>query len=199
MARTPEEIEALLDRVEALLEKADKAEADYQYGEKLKGWTEKFKDKLDPYVETMKGLNGDEFDLYKESMDEYDKDYSDIADEDYIVKLIENITSTVDKLRNVLNDNDVEVKADEDSVEVESDKVDAVAETENAEPEKEEPATDETEAEAKKDDVKEDKAEGDTVEEDKVKEEKAEPTEEEELEAFMKELEEEDDGDKRWR
>lgn len=199
MARTPEEIEALLDRVEALLEKADKAEADYQYGEKLKGWTEKFKDKLDPYVETMKGLNGDEFDLYKESMDEYDKDYSDIADEDYVVKLIENITSTVDKLRNVLNDNDVEVKADEDSVEVESDKVDAVAETDNAEPEKEEPATDETEADAKEDDVKEDKAEGDTVEEDKVEEEKAEPTEEEELEAFMKELEEEDDGDKRWR
>lgn len=193
MARTPEEIEALLDRVEALLERADKADADYQYGEKLKGWTEKFKDKLDPYVETMKGLNGDEFDLYKESMDEYDRDYADIADEDYIVKLIENITSTVDKLRNVLNENNVEVKADEDSVEVDSDKVDAVAETENAEPdEKEEPSTDETEA--KEDDVKEDEPEPESE-----GEEKAEPTEEEELEAFMKELEEEDDGDKRWR
>ncbi len=181
MARTPEEIEALLDRVEALLEKADKAEADYQYNEKLKGWTDKFKDKLEPYVDTMKGLNGDEFDLFKESMDEYDKDYTDIADEDYIAKLIENIVSTVDKLRNVLNDNDVEVKADEDVIEVESDKVDAVAETENAEPTTDE-AEEKEETETEEDNVESDKADEDA-----------------ELEEFMKELEEEDDGDKRWR
>lgn len=199
MARTPEEIEALLDRVEALLERADKADADYQYGEKLKGWTEKFKDKLDPYVETMKGLNGDEFDLYKESMDEYDRDYSDIADEDYIVKLIENITSTVDKLRNVLNENNVEVKADEDDVKVEAGndeaepaKVEAEAEVDNAEPD--EKADEKAEADIEQEDAKEDTAE---TEDDA--DAPAEKTEEEELEEFMKELEEEDDGDKRWR
>jgi len=194
MARTPEEIEALLDRVEALLERADKADADYQYGEKLKGWTEKFKDKLDPYVETMKGLNGDEFDLYKESMDEYDRDYSDIADEDYIVKLIENITSTVDKLRNVLNENNVEVKADEDDVKVEAGndeaepaKVEAEAEVDNAEPD--EKADEKEESTDEKADTAEDDADAPATEK----------TEEEELEEFMKELEEEDDGDKRWR
>jgi len=194
MARTPEEIEALLDRVEALLERADKADADYQYGEKLKGWTEKIKDKLDPYVETMKGLNGDEFDLYKESMDEYDRDYSDIADEDYIVKLIENITSTVDKLRNVLNENNVEVKADEDDVKVEAGndeaepaKVEAEAEVDNAEPD--EKADEKEESTDEKADTAEDDADAPATEK----------TEEEELEEFMKELEEEDDGDKRWR
>lgn len=92
--RTPEEMNALLDKVESLLGQFDEANDRFDRGE----WNKKYGERLGPYCDKLKLLNGDNFDLMKESFDEYHKDYSDVSDDDYVDHLEDNIKKVIEHI-----------------------------------------------------------------------------------------------------
>ena len=92
--RSPEEIESLLDRVESLLGQFDEANDRFDRGE----WNKKYGERLGPYCDKLKALNGDDFDLMKESFDEYHKDYSDVSDDEYVDHLEDNIKKVIERI-----------------------------------------------------------------------------------------------------
>lgn len=92
--RNPEEINALLDRVESLLGQFDEANERFDRGE----WNKKYGERLGPYCDKLKTLNGDDFDLMKESFDEYHKDYSDVSDDEYVDHLEDNIKKVIERI-----------------------------------------------------------------------------------------------------
>ena len=92
--RTPEEIESLLDKVESLLGQFDEANDRFDRGE----WNKKYGERLGPYCDKLKTLNGDDFDLMKESFDEYHKDYSDVSDDEYVDHLEDNIKKVIEHI-----------------------------------------------------------------------------------------------------
>ena len=92
--RTPEEMNALLDRVESLLGQFDEANDRFDRGE----WNKKYGERLGPYCDKLKTLNGDDFDLMKESFDEYHKDYSDVSDDEYVDHLEDNIKKVIERI-----------------------------------------------------------------------------------------------------
>lgn len=94
MERNPEEINALLDRVESLLGQFDEANERFDRGE----WNKKYGERLGPYCDKLKTLNGDDFDLMKESFDEYHKDYSDVSDDEYVDHLEDNIKKVIERI-----------------------------------------------------------------------------------------------------
>lgn len=92
--RSQEEIESLLDRVESLLGQFDEANDRFDRGE----WNKKYGERLGPYCDKLKTLNGDDFDLMKESFDEYHKDYSDVSDDEYVDHLEDNIKKVIERI-----------------------------------------------------------------------------------------------------
>lgn len=92
--RSQEEIESLLDRVESLLGQFDEANDRFDRGE----WNKKYGERLGPYCDKLKALNGDDFDLMKESFDEYHKDYSDVSDDEYVDHLEDNIKKVIERI-----------------------------------------------------------------------------------------------------
>lgn len=114
MARTQEQIDALLDRVESLLGEYDKADDTFKRGQ----WHDHFAEKLDPYCGKLKALNGDDFDLYKESFDEWSKDFSDLDADEYVTELVKNIDALLDKLRNAIGEDKVELESGPEGTEV---------------------------------------------------------------------------------
>lgn len=107
MARSSEQIEALLDRLEGFFGDYDKADDEFKRGQ----WHDHFAEKLGPYEDKLKALNGPDFDVYKESYDEFNKDYSDIGEDEYIAALTANIDKMLDKLRSALGEEKVELES----------------------------------------------------------------------------------------
>lgn len=92
--RTPEQTEALLDRLESIIGEYDAADDRFKRGQ----WSDKYKDKLSPYADKLKLLNGDDFDIFNESYDEYNKDYKDISDDEYTDSLVDNIKKVMNRI-----------------------------------------------------------------------------------------------------
>lgn len=89
---------------------------DYEYNERLDDFKEKVGDKFDPYVEYSKSVNGDDYDLYKDMFDGYDnwpEDQEKPPVEDYIEAGIENLKSSMEKVKEALGAETVEMKIDE--------------------------------------------------------------------------------------
>lgn len=61
-------------------------------------WSSKFGERFKPYEGRLKQLNGDDFDIMKESYDEYHKDYSNLSDDDYANSLEENIKKVLARI-----------------------------------------------------------------------------------------------------
>lgn len=100
--RTPEDIEKILDKVEDFFKKYEEADDKFQRD----GWAKKFEAKLGPYCEKLKIINGDDFDLMKESFDEYHNEYSDLTDDEYVDALEGNIKELLGKLKGALDEGD---------------------------------------------------------------------------------------------
>ena len=174
------EIEEMVKGVRAdlnnILNLAKQSEDNYNYEQKLNGFKERNSEMLDKYVDRLKKLNGDDFDLYKSAMEEYDESFSDLEESDYIEQLVGQIDSKIDALKEALADAvdetvenvTVENEGDETKVEAENTEGETVAEAENTEGETV------AEAEAKT-----------------VGEEEASADDNKELEDFQKELDEE--------
>lgn len=135
MERTPEQISALLDRLESFFEDYDKADDGYRRGQ----WHDHFAEKLGPYEAKMKALNGDDFDIYGESYDEYNKDFKDLSEDEYVASLTANIDKLLDKLRGALGEEKVELESGPDGTEIVSHEDTGVKVNDASEETKEEP------------------------------------------------------------
>lgn len=131
--RTQEEVEKLLDRLESFFNEYDAGIDEFNRNE----YHKRNEGKLGKYADIMKKLNGKDFDIFKESFDEYNKDFKDMDEEAYIAKLTAVLDEQLKDLKDALGVSEVEVKSDENGTEIEA--KDEEAETE----EKEEPIKDE--------------------------------------------------------
>ena len=94
MKYTEEDVEHYIDMFKDLLGQFDEANDRFDRGE----WNKKYGERLGPYCDKLKTLNGDDFDLMKESFDEYHKDYSDVSDDEYVDHLEDNIKKVIERI-----------------------------------------------------------------------------------------------------
>lgn len=159
----------LKGKVDEILDAASTAEKDFNYKKSLEDFKERNSEKLSPYYEKMKKLNGDDFDLDKAAFDEYNNDFSDVEEATYIAQLVSEIDNKIAALKEALNDDHVMVESDGDETKVETHDEVIEAESEKPEEKEEEIKEDAEEAtEEKSEDAEEDEAE--KAEEDFVKE-----------------------------
>ena len=130
--RTQEDVEKLLDRLESFFNEYDAGIDEYNRAE----YHKRNEGKLGKYADIMKKLNGKDFDIFKESFDEYNTDFKDMEEDAYIAKLTAVLDEQLKDLKDALGVSEVEVKSDENSTEIE-------AKDEETEEEKEEPIKDE--------------------------------------------------------
>ena len=145
--RTQEDVEKLLDRLESFFKEYDAGIDEFNRNE----YHKRNEGKLGKYADIMKKLNGKDFDIFKESFDEYNEDFKDMDEEAYIAKLTAVLDEQLKDLKDALGVSEVEVKSDENGTEIEAkDEETETEEKEDAEikdEEKEEADDEETEEE----------------------------------------------------
>lgn len=127
--RTQEDVEKLLDRLESFFNEYDAGIDEFNRNE----YHKRNGEKLGKYEDIMKKLNGKDFDIFKESFDEYNRDFKDLDESSYIAKLTAVLDEQLKDLKDALGVSEVEVKSDENGTEIE-----AKEETEKADETKEE-------------------------------------------------------------
>ena len=109
------------DKLDNILNTVNESEKKYQHDVGVKGFTERNGETLGKYVEKLKKLNGDDFDLMSSAYDEYNNTFSDIEESTYVAQLVSEIDNKIAKLKEALGDDEVEIKSDEDTTEVKTD------------------------------------------------------------------------------
>lgn len=135
--RTQEDVEKLLDRLESFFNEYDAGIDEFNRNE----YHKRNGEKLGKYEDIMKKLNGKDFDIFKESFDEYNRDFKDMDEDAYIVKLTAVLDEQLKDLKDALGVSEVEVKSDENGTEIEA------KEDETETEEKEDTETDESDEE----------------------------------------------------
>ena len=161
--RTQEDVEKLLDRLESFFNEYDAGIDEFNRNE----YHKRNEGKLGKYADIMKKLNGKDFDIFKESFDEYNTDFSSLDESSYIAKLTAVLDEQLKDLKDALGVSEVEVKSDENGTEIEA-------------------KDEETETEEKKDEAKDE--ETDEAKDEETEEAKDEETEEEELDRIAKSI-----------
>ena len=114
--RTQEDVEKLLDRLESFFKEYDASIDEFNRNE----YHKRNEGKLGKYADIMKKLNGKDFDIFKESFDEYNEDFKDMDEEAYIAKLTAVLDEQLKDLKDALGVSEVEVKSDENGTEIEA-------------------------------------------------------------------------------
>lgn len=109
------------DKLDNILNTVAESEKKYQHDVGVKGFTERNGKALGKYVDKLKKLNGEDFDLYSSAFDEYNNTFSDIEESTYVAQLVSEIDNKIAKLKEALGDDEVEIKSDEDTTEVKTD------------------------------------------------------------------------------
>lgn len=163
-----EELSTLKDVVHnGIIGPIEKDYNDRKYKEATDMWTERYKDKLAPYVDRLKATEGDDFDLMKASYDSWNE--TDADSDEFVDALIKNIEESLAPLAKAFGTSVEDLNAD---IKIEDGEVtDVVADTEPEES---------TEEEGEEEPATEEVAEEETKEEPELSEE----------EAFQKELDE---------
>ena len=142
--RTQEDVEKLLDRLESFFNEYDAGIDEFNRNE----YHKRNEGKLGKYADIMKKLNGKDFDIFKESFDEYNTDFKDMDEEAYIAKLTAVLDEQLEDLKDALGVSEVEVKSDENGTEIEAkDETEKEEESETETEEKEDEAKDDAETE----------------------------------------------------
>lgn len=119
------------DKLDNILNTVAESEKKYQHDVGVKGFTERNGEALGKYVEKLKKLNGEDFDLMSSAYDEYNNTFSDIEESTYVAQLVSEIDNKIAKLKEALGDDEVEIKSDEDTTEVKTE--DTTVETNSGE------------------------------------------------------------------
>lgn len=127
--RTQEDVEKLLDRLESFFNEYDAGIDEFNRNE----YHKRNGEKLGKYEDIMKKLNGKDFDIFKESFDEYNRDFKDMEEDAYIAKLTAVLDEQLKDLKDALGVSEVEVKSDENGTEVEAKDESETEEKEEAE------------------------------------------------------------------
>ena len=122
------------DKLDNILNTVAESEKKYQHDVGVKGFTERNGEALGKYVEKLKKLNGEDFDLMSSAYDEYNNTFSDIEESTYVAQLVSEIDNKIAKLKEALGDDEVEIKSDEDTTEVKTE--DTTVETNASDEEK---------------------------------------------------------------
>lgn len=109
MARTPEQVEALLDKLEGLLADVDGAKDRFDRDQ----WHDRHVADFEDLEDKLKTLNGEDFDIYKESYDEYNGSYKDLGEDGYVKALKENIKKVFDRVWPEASEEEKEEAAEE--------------------------------------------------------------------------------------
>lgn len=151
------ELEAVVmemkDKLDNIINSADEAEKKFNHDKGLKEFTERNGETLGKYADKLKKLNGDDFDIFSASYDEYQNDFSDIEESTYVAQLVSEIDAKLAKLKEALGDDHVMVESDGDETKVETH--DEVIET-NAEETEEEKSEEKPEEENESEESDED-------------------------------------------
>lgn len=113
-------IESLEDTViNGIINPAHEAAEQAAYDRDLEEFKGRYSEKVDPYLDKIKAVEGDDFDIYKTAFDGY-KEYKDANGEKaldevgYIDELLSGIASQLDKVKELISAENVEVKQDAD-------------------------------------------------------------------------------------
>lgn len=106
------------DKLDNILNTAAESEKKYQHDVGVKGFTERNGESLGKYVDKLKKLNGDDFDLMSSAYDEYNDSFSDIEESTYVAQLVSEIENKISKLREALGEDEVEIESDDEKTEV---------------------------------------------------------------------------------
>lgn len=106
------------DKLDNILNTVAESEKKYQHDVGVKGFTERNGETLGKYVDKLKKLNGDDFDLMSSAYDEYNDSFSDIEESTYVAQLVSEIESKISKLREALGEDEVEIESDDEKTEV---------------------------------------------------------------------------------
>lgn len=106
-------IENLENLLQGLMDAVNGAESRYQHDVGVEEFKGRNQDKLGKYEDTLKKLNGDDFDVYSAAYDEYNDNFNDIEEDVYIAKLVEEIDTRLENIRNAVAEGDVETVAEE--------------------------------------------------------------------------------------
>ena len=108
----------LKDKIDNILNTVNESEKKYQHDVGVKGFTERNGESLGKYVDKLKKLNGDDFDLMSSAYDEYNDSFSDIEESTYVAQLVSEIENKISKLREALGEDEVEIESDDEKTEV---------------------------------------------------------------------------------
>ena len=104
----------LKDKIDNILNTVNESEKKYQHDVGVKGFTERNNESLGKYVDKLKKLNGDDFDLMSSAYDEYNNSFSDIEESTYVAQLVSEIENKISKLREALGEDEVEIESDDE-------------------------------------------------------------------------------------
>lgn len=91
------ELTELKDLVhKGIIEPIEKDYNDRKYKEATDMWTERYKDKLSPYIDRLKATEGDDFDLMKASYDAWND--TDMDSDEFVDLLIQSIEQSLEPL-----------------------------------------------------------------------------------------------------
>ena len=108
----------LKDKIDNILNTVNESEKKYQHDVGVKGFTERNGESLGKYVDKLKKLNGEDFDLMSSAYDEYNDSFSDIEESTYVAQLVSEIENKISKLREALGEDEVEIESDDEKTEV---------------------------------------------------------------------------------
>ena len=108
----------LKGKIDNILNTVNESEKKYQHDVGVKGFTERNGESLGKYVDKLKKLNGDDFDLDSSAYDEYNDSFSDIEESTYVAQLVSEIENKISKLREALGEDEVEIESDDEKTEV---------------------------------------------------------------------------------
>ena len=108
----------LKGKIDNILNTVNESEKKYQHDVGVKGFTERNGESLGKYVDKLKKLNGDDFDLMSSAYDEYNDSFSDIEESTYVAQLVSEIENKISKLREALGEDEVEIESDDEKTEV---------------------------------------------------------------------------------
>lgn len=102
---------ALRDKIDGLdeiiydeiLDPLDAHIKDYEYNTKLNDFKDRSWEKLNPYMDRIKAIEGDDFDLYKQAYDEYNQmEGEKPSEEDFLNLLTEQLDAQLNRIRESL-------------------------------------------------------------------------------------------------
>lgn len=145
----------LRDKLDGILSTVDEAEKKYNHDKGVSEFTERNKEALGKYSDTLKKLNGDDFDVFSAAYDEYNESFSDIEEATYVAQLVSEIDNKINKLKEALGEDDVEIHSnDKGEIEVNAHDTEIEAKSEESEEVAKE-AAEKDEAEEEKDEAEE--------------------------------------------